>query len=150
MLLLGTPCPGQGGQDIPRLGSPALAFGGWLGIEAVPLCVSGSAAEALEARSLGRLVSKLEPHRAASGVCCRAGAAQLFVSLASAFSGTPPLVGAFSTPCSSSLPLGGCAACAGATVTWIELGRGGSSGDSSAIGKERSRQRRLTVKLLAR
>ena len=28
LLLLGTPCPGQRGQDIPRLGSPALVFGG--------------------------------------------------------------------------------------------------------------------------
>jgi len=30
LLLLGTPCPGQHGQDIPCLGSPTLVFGGRL------------------------------------------------------------------------------------------------------------------------
>ena len=35
-------------------------------------------------------------------------------------------------------------------VTRIQLGRGGNSGSSSGIGKERSRQRGMTVNLLAR
>lgn len=65
-------------------------------------------------RSSGRLVSELEDHRAASGVCCRAGAPRCFLSLACAFCGTPPPAGAFTAPCSSSLPLGGCATSAGA------------------------------------
>jgi len=63
-------------------------------------------------RSSGRLVSELGDHKAAIGVGCRAGAPQWFLRFACAFSGTPPLVEAFTTPCSS-LPLGGCAAYAG-------------------------------------
>ena len=35
-------------------------------------------------------------------------------------------------------------------VMWIQLGRGCSSGNFPAIEKDRSRQRRLTVDLLAR
>ena len=68
-------------------------------------------------RSLGRLVSELEDHRAASGVCGTAGAPLrlAFLSLAWGFFGSSTTVGTLTkSGSSSSMAIGGCSASAGA------------------------------------